>query len=202
MARKKLRSETLRHREALNYYYLLGEKRNLQAVARTFRVSKQAVGDWSVAFNWRDRVLLRDLSNAQALEERTDLNIQEAKAEILKMLYSKISSWDEVFFGKNVSEEIKKKKISEFTPSDICNFIKLIFSLTENDEPPAKTRQHFTDPQLEAIISGEALVSFPGCYGHLSNEDLDEVTRLTKQIFALTKVKGEDPDGQEAGSIQ
>jgi len=202
MARKKLQSETLRHRGAFNFYYLLGEKRSLQAVARKFHVSRQAIGGWSVAFNWRERVLQRDRSNAQAIEEKTDLNIQEKKIEILQMLYSKISCWNEMFFGRNVDEKISSKKISEFTPSDICGFVRLIFSITGDDGSTAEPREHFTGGQLEAIASGKALVTFPGCFDHLSPGDFDEVGRLMEKISKLTEAKRNGLGGQGAGSIQ
>ena len=204
-AREKIR-ETLRHREAFDYYYLRGEKRNLQAVARRFRVSKNAVGGWSVVFNWRERILQRDRSNAQAIEERTDINIQEAKTEILKMLCSKVSAWNGMFFGKQVDEKIKQKKISEFTPSDICNFIRLVFSLTGSYAPPAGTREVVTDAQLEAIIlAGGGGVVRPGRFDHLSDKQLDEAISLLERVNEITAeadAKQEATGKQEPSRVQ
>ena len=57
--------ETLRHREALEYYYVLGDKRTLQKVADKFIVSRQSVSKWKREFNWRDRIKLRDINNGK-----------------------------------------------------------------------------------------------------------------------------------------
>ena len=191
--RKKMCSETLRHRGAFDFYYLLGENRSLQAVASKFRTSKQTVGNWSASFNWRKRVLQRDRSNAQALEARSDINIQESKAGILKMLYAKIHAWDETFFGKSVTPEMRKKKIGEFSAFDICAFTRLVFSLGSNEKFPAETREdtrsldQLTDLELETIIlTGQGKVR-PGHFKYLSDAELDEVRSLFEEIRPLSK---------------
>jgi len=57
--------ETLRHKEAFEYYYNLGEKRGLREVTQNFNITLTAVANWSKAFNWQERVAIRDNEVAQ-----------------------------------------------------------------------------------------------------------------------------------------
>jgi len=92
--------ETLRHREALEYYYSLGQKRSLTLVAHKFNVSKQSVTKWNKNFNWQKRVELRDIENAKLLEKKTNKAVVNTKADyrteikaqlgILKALLNKV----------------------------------------------------------------------------------------------------------------
>ncbi len=62
--------ETLRHSQAFEFYYLLGQDRSLEAVARKFSVSPSAAHGWSMAFSWARRVEERDREMAVKLAER------------------------------------------------------------------------------------------------------------------------------------
>jgi len=44
------------HRHALDYYFLLGKERRLEKVAEKFKVSLNAVQQWSASFDWKERV--------------------------------------------------------------------------------------------------------------------------------------------------
>jgi len=48
--------EKLKHKEAFEYYYSLGENRGLRKVAQKFNKTLTAVANWSKAFNWQDRI--------------------------------------------------------------------------------------------------------------------------------------------------
>jgi len=48
--------ETLRHREAFEYYYVLGNDRSYPQVASKFTVSLTSVKKWAKEFNWQQRV--------------------------------------------------------------------------------------------------------------------------------------------------
>lgn len=83
MPSKKLQTETLRHQQAFEYYYSLGEKRSTIAVARKYSISESAAGKWSGSFRWRDRVVERDEIIANAVSKAaTDETIKHRK-EIL-----------------------------------------------------------------------------------------------------------------------
>jgi len=83
MASNLPKTETLRHQQAFEYYYSLGEKRNTQAVCNQYAVSNAAVRKWITAFKWRDRVVERDEIVANAVAKAaTDETIKHRK-EIL-----------------------------------------------------------------------------------------------------------------------
>lgn len=60
----KLKKESSIQREAFDFYYGLGERRSLKAVAIHFKRSERTVAGWSRSFNWVDRCTQR------ALEEK------------------------------------------------------------------------------------------------------------------------------------
>lgn len=62
--------ETLRHKEAFEYYYSLGPTRSIPQVARQYSVSVAAVKKWSRAFNWQERIEQRDIENARRAAKR------------------------------------------------------------------------------------------------------------------------------------
>lgn len=64
--------ETLRHREAFEYYYSLGAARNLLKVSQKVGVSLPSVKKWCKTFGWVKRVERRDKDNAAVLAKRTD----------------------------------------------------------------------------------------------------------------------------------
>ena len=80
MASNPPKTETLRHRQAFEYYYSLGEKRSTIAVARKYSISESASGKWSKAFKWQDRVVERDeiIANGVA-KAATDQTIKDRK---------------------------------------------------------------------------------------------------------------------------
>lgn len=97
--------ETLRHREAFEYYYSLGPTRSLPQVARQYSVSVAAVKKWSKAFNWQERVEQRDIENARRLEEKTNETIVAAKANYRKIIKAAIGRWVKRFQGGEIDVE-------------------------------------------------------------------------------------------------
>lgn len=49
-------TETLRHREAFDFYYQLGATRSLDRVSRKFNVSGTSVNKWAKSFKWHEKV--------------------------------------------------------------------------------------------------------------------------------------------------
>lgn len=78
--------ETLRHREAFEYYYKLGANRTLIQVAAQFNVSVQTTTKWNKSFSWQEKVQKRDNKNAIAIAERNDKVIVRDKAKDLKLI--------------------------------------------------------------------------------------------------------------------
>jgi hypothetical protein len=73
--------ETLRHKEAFEYYYILGDKRSYPQVASKFTVSRTSIKKWSKAFNWQERVEQRDIEIGKGLEAKTNENVVNTKAD-------------------------------------------------------------------------------------------------------------------------
>jgi transposase len=78
--------ETLKHKQAFDYYYACGEKRRQKEVAEKFGVSDTTVYKWSKAFNWKKRIQTRDNRIAQRMERMTDTQILHEKLQYRKIV--------------------------------------------------------------------------------------------------------------------
>ena len=58
------------HISAFEHYYISGDKRSYKSTASRFNVAKKTIERWSKAFNWQERVKLRDIENSKALENK------------------------------------------------------------------------------------------------------------------------------------
>lgn len=85
--------ETLRHQEAFEYYYSLGEARTLPQVSQKSKAALVTVKRWSKAFNWQERVQERDNKNAKALAKKTDNLIVRDKTKDLKLVEAAKAVW-------------------------------------------------------------------------------------------------------------
>lgn len=111
--------ETLRHRDAFEFYYISGDNRSLTKVAHKFNISKQSVTKWNKNFNWQKRVELRDIDNAKSIEKKTNKIVVNTKADyraelkaqmgILKALLNKVIKdiKDKNIFDINNTNELK-----------------------------------------------------------------------------------------------
>lgn len=106
--------ETLKHREAFEYYYSLGEKRNLSLVAQEYGVNLRAVKKWSVAFNWQGRVEQRDIEIGRRLQEKTNDTIVVTKANYRKIIKAAIGRW------------VQKFKIQQIDPDSVLDLERLV----------------------------------------------------------------------------
>ena len=82
----KIKKETLRHKEAFELYYSMGNERGLQKVADHFGVTLKAVAQWNMSFNWQERVEQRDIEIGKKLQERTIDTILNEKANYRKII--------------------------------------------------------------------------------------------------------------------
>ena len=73
--------EKLRHIEAFEYYYSLGDKRNLSSVAIHYKFSERSIAKWSKNFHWQERIEQRDIENAKSLEKKTNKIVVNTKAD-------------------------------------------------------------------------------------------------------------------------
>lgn len=88
--------ESLRMREAFEYYYSLGGARSLQQVAKKFTVSETSARKWSAAFNWQERVVQRDIEISKGLEKKTNTTILNEKANYRRIIRDAIRGIGEI----------------------------------------------------------------------------------------------------------
>ena len=108
--------ETLRHKQAFEYYYSLGENRGLRKVAQKFNVTLTAVANWSRAFNWQERLEQRDIENAKKLEAEVNKAIVSSKADYRALIKKVV---------KEFEERLKAGKIRISKPEDLSIMAKL-----------------------------------------------------------------------------
>jgi len=82
--------ETIKHKEAFDYYFALGGDRGYTKVARKFNTSKTSVAKWSKAFNWLERITQREIALASAMEKKTNSTILDEKAKYRKIVKAMI----------------------------------------------------------------------------------------------------------------
>lgn len=76
--------ETLRHTEAFEYYYSLGNRRSYPQVALKFVVSRTSIVKWACAHKWAKRVQQRDIKIARRLKKKTDTAVVNSRADYRK----------------------------------------------------------------------------------------------------------------------
>jgi len=132
--RKKLMTETLRHREAFEYYYSLGHDRSLEKVAEKFKVTSKTTYTWSADFGWQDRLILRDKAISEKLTEATDAAIVNEKSKLINITKASIARYVEALketrtlFDKD-GKPIPLPKVSITNPSTFIELTKLYLQL-------------------------------------------------------------------------
>ena len=96
--------ETAQTLEAFEFYYGLGDKRNKQTVANQFNVSLQTIKNWSNKYNWDDRLIERDKTNAKKAAELSDVTVVEVNKLMWAMLFK---------LGKQVYLDMGNKSIQQ-----------------------------------------------------------------------------------------
>lgn len=97
--------ETLRDREAFEYYLGLGEDRNLVSVASHYGVSERQVARWSKEFQWQKRLHEREEKIGKKVEALTDKTIAEHKAKSLRVVSAVEDRFIERFNDGQVNPE-------------------------------------------------------------------------------------------------
>jgi len=108
--------ETLRHREAFEYYYILGEKRSITEVARKFTLSRASISKWSRAFNWQLRIVQRDIENSKALTKKINKDVVNSKADYRASIKKVV---------KKFEDKLDKDKIQICRTSDLAEMANL-----------------------------------------------------------------------------
>lgn len=151
--------ETLRHREAFEYYYKLEDKRNITKVARHFTVCRASISNWSRWFKWGERIKERDEQNALALAKQNDKDIIRDKTKDLKLVEIAKEVWTQQLTGKiaikcpnckhQYSVPVGSKALkAQFR--DLDTFIRLseFLSGQADSRPEQIIRLEYVDPKL------------------------------------------------------
>lgn len=157
--------ETLRHKEAFEYYYTLGPDRNLKKVAERFGVSLRSVGNWSKKYNWMERVKQRDIELAQEMRERNNEAILSEKAKIrtiLKALYNQLV------------KDLRDGKVKIKSVSDLEKVVKLDLMLMGEPTEVVDNRVGLTVEDREAIDKMREAIWVDVTGGRTEDEILEE----------------------------
>jgi hypothetical protein len=94
--------EKLKHKEAFELYYAMGEKRNITALAQELNYSRASIGNWSGKFKWQERILKRDEENGKKLAQKTDNTILKEKESYRKIIKQSINTFIEKLMGGEI----------------------------------------------------------------------------------------------------
>jgi transposase len=119
-------NETLRHQQAFDYYYSLGHERSYPQVASEFTVSLTSIKKWAKAFKWQQRIIDRDIENAQKLEEKTNNTIVDARSKYLIVIQATLHQF---------MKKLKSGNIRINSVKDLETLAKLELLLREGEVP-------------------------------------------------------------------
>lgn len=85
--------ETMRAREAFEYYYLLGFERDLMSVSLKFKVSLKTVEKWADKYSWVERAKQRDARNMEMVAEADDKAFMDSLRDNLKVVNDSIARY-------------------------------------------------------------------------------------------------------------
>jgi len=78
------------------------------------------MGKWSKSFNWKERLKLRDLENAQKLQQKTDATIISTKANYRGIIQERIATF---------VKQLEDNKIIVKSIKDVVDLMKLDIEL-------------------------------------------------------------------------
>ena len=134
--------ETKRHGDAFDCYYSLGDSRSYAEVGRKLSVSKTSVEKWGREFNWKERVIQRDLEVNKKTEEKTNKAIVNTKADYRASIGKDLKSLD-------LFKQRAERLIADFSELVEDGKVK-ITSIDEFDKVTA-TLKKFYDIKKDAV---------------------------------------------------
>lgn len=141
----RLQKETLRHRAAFDYYYSLGNQRNLGKVAEQFQISRMSAKRWSLSFDWKTRLKSRDIEISNRIDEATNSAIVDQR----KMVVSIVNK----LIGASVIKLENGTLAPAFPVESVQDFEKVVkLYLLLNNEPTDRTENVNTDAR-EIILA-------------------------------------------------
>lgn len=163
-----LKKETLRHQEAFDFYYSLGDDRSYAKVAEQFNVTVGTVTKWAGSFSWQRRVVERDRKIALQMQREMDKQILQDKKNYRKIIQATINKYVENFKAGKVE----------------VTSIKDLIALIECDTKLMAMLDKGTADNLDSLIS-------------VSGETSDTVNRLMDELAGVIEPSDLEEEGDE-----
>ena len=163
-----LKKETLRHQEAFDFYYSLGDDRSYAKVAEQFNVTVGTVTKWAGSFSWQRRVVERDRKIALQMQREMDKQILQDKKNYRKIIQATINKYVENFKAGKV---------------EVTN-IKDLIALIECDTKLMAMLDKGTADDFNNLIS-------------VSGETSDTVNRLMDELAGVVEPPDLEEEGDE-----
>lgn len=112
--------ETLKHQQAFEYYYMLGNERSLGKVASKFNISRPTATIWSQKLGWDERVRERDAKNMQTIREKNDEDVVSSMESYRKIIRASVGDY---------IKRLKDGKVKIDTVKDFAQLVKLDMEL-------------------------------------------------------------------------
>lgn len=145
MASTLIKKENQRHKRAFEYYYAMGQRRNLRDVAKEFDTTLTTVHNWSKSFDWKSRIELRDNEVSKMMEKKTNETIVDIKAKYHTFLKAMIAQ---------AIEDFKKKDLKIETPLDLIRIMQMDLELMGEGDG---AKSGMMDEMTKAISAGREL---------------------------------------------
>lgn len=158
--------ETKRHGDAFDVYYTLGADRSYAEVGRKLGVSKTSIEKWGREFNWKERVILRDLEINKKVEDKTNDHIVNTKADYRAIIKDRLEE-DIALDGYAVALIGKAKKRIESGDMKVETIKELVELMKAHQGSTAKKIELM---KADLLMMGEAdqridhgiVIEFPG----------------------------------------
>lgn len=135
--------ETMRAREAFEYYYLLGFERDLMSVSLKFKVSLKTVEKWADKYSWVERAKQRDARNMEMVAEADDKAFMDSLRENRQVVSDSIARY------------IKALADGEVVIKTVKDFDKLVrLDMDLNEKLEAKNNAHLMADKQQDTNAG------------------------------------------------
>jgi hypothetical protein len=117
--------EALRHKEAFEFFYSLDGRptaENCRRVADKLQISERTFWNWYKELSWKLRVEQRDIENAKKVEQKTNSEVVDAKADFRRTIFAVHQT-----LKKSLNEYIKKNDVVQIV--DIKDLLKAVIIL-------------------------------------------------------------------------
>lgn len=139
-----VKTEKLKHKEAFEYYYALGDGRTLQKVADEFGVNYLTIMKWRDSFGWVERIQERDNEIANKIKEETMNSIVNEKKNYRKIIKLAITQ----IVGKMQEGDLR------YNIADLDRLVRLDLHLLGEDEQSVKVNNQVTLTEQDKEMIG------------------------------------------------